>query len=856
MKRGYIISRRWAALLLAVLLSSVTCGLRKDEGPRPQTVVELDSGWEFREAGSDDEWLPATVPGTVHTDLLAAEMIPDPFFGDNEKDLQWIGEKEWVYRCTFEADDSLLSHERIFLELDGLDTYADVILNGESIISNINMFIARMRRVESMLKMGENSLEVRFLPTGPVEAEKKAALGYELPGGDRVFTRKAAYHYGWDWGPRFLTCGIWRPIRLRGQTSPRIDKMDGIIQALSAERAIVEITLSLRSIRKAPIQASLLDHNSGIRYEKDIHTDAGSITLCSFEFRIPDPQFWWPAGLGEQTLRRYTAEIWVDGIMVDSAELNMGLRTLELAREKDESGESFYMKVNGVPVFMKGANWVPLDSFLPRPEPDDYRRLLTGVKDANMNMLRVWGGGTYERDIFYELCDSLGILVWQDFMFACAMYPGDPKFLASTLGEATINIKRLRNRPCLAMWCGNNENDEGWHNWGWQDSYSASQRRSVWRSYRKLFNENLPKMISSHDNSKMKHFRPYIPSSPKYGRADPRSLTEGDAHYWGVWHDAEPFEILEEKIPRFMSEFGFQSFPSMETIEMFTGPDERDLGSDAIKNHQKHSRGFELIREYMERWYRVPGSFEDYVYVSQLLQAEGMRIGFEAQRRAMPYCMGSLYWQLNDCWPAISWSSIDYAGRWKALHYAAKKAFAPVLVSTDIEDGQLDLYIVSDRLEEVGGWMEMELRGFGGRKLWERTIAVKAPPNGSVKIFSIPLDELFSGHDRSAVVFSAQLTCPGEDPPVAIRYFAHPKDMALPDAAVTFEIVPRDGSIALALTSPVLAKNVFLHLDGCHFSDNFFDILPGETIDVAVDTDIPADEIMKKLEIRTLRDTY
>jgi beta-mannosidase len=565
---------------------------------------------------------------------------------------------------------------------------------------------------------------------------------------------------------------------------------------------------------------------------------------------------WWPAGLGEQTLRRFTAEVWLDGTLVDSDELTLGLRALELVRDADESGESFYMKVNGVPVFMKGANWIPLDSFLPRPGPDDYRRLLAAAKDANMNMLRVWGGGIYENDIFYDLCDSLGIIVWQDFMYACAMYPGDPRFRGNFTSEAAQTIERLRNHACLALWCGNNENDEGWHNWGWQDGYSAAQQGAIWKAYLKLFYDLLPKRIGSYDNNVMEAIRPYVPSSPRYGRADPRSLTEGDAHYWGVWHDAEPFEILEEKIPRFMSEFGFQSLPSMETIEMFAGPGERRLGSDAILNHQKHPRGFELIREYMERWYRVPERFEDYVYVSQLLQAEGMRIGLEAQRRAMPYCMGSLYWQLGDCWPAISWSSIDYAGQWKALHYAAKKAFEPVLVSTAVRDGQLDIFIVSDRLEEVGGWMEMELRGFDGAELWERTIAVKAPANSSVKAFSIPLDEVLSGLDRSEIVFSAEFTCPGEDPPAAIRYFAHPKDMRLPEPGVTFEIVPDASEITLELTSSVLAKNVFLHLDGCHFSDNFFDMLPGETVNVTIDTDIPADQIKEKLEIRTLRDTY
>ncbi len=861
MRTDVIISRLLASLLLAVMLASASCWLDKPDKPRPKNVFELDSGWQFREAGSDGEWLPATVPGTVHTDLFAAGKIPDPFYGDNEKDLQWIGEKEWVYTCTFDVDRSLLDHDMVMINFEGLDTYADVTLNGEALLTADNMFRKRTeKQIKPLLKEGPNRLEVRFHPPGPIEAEKREALGFSLPGGDRVFTRKAAYHYGWDWGPRFLTCGIWRPVRITGWSD--IHSMDHKhkIMALSEERAVVMVTANLEYLHELSVEATLVDNNSGMRYIKNrrlkLDKKDKNSRLIYFEFFIPDPQFWWPAGLGDQNVLNYTLELRLDDILLDSADITFGLRTMELVTERDDAGESFFMRINGVPVFMKGANWIPMDSFLPRPGPDDYRRMLTAVKDANMNMLRVWGGGVYENDIFYDLCDSLGIIVWQDFMFACAMYPGDQDFIVSAYLEAWKNICRLRLHPSLAIYCGNNESDEGWQNWGWRKDYSDTLQDEIWNGYNKLFNVRLPKAIKAADYKITSQERPYLPSSPRFGRADPRSLTEGDAHYWGVWHDAEPFEVLEEKIPRFMSEFGFQSLPSMRTIEMFAGPGERYLASEAMLNHQKHARGFELIREYMERWYHVPEKFEDYIYVSQLLQAEGMRIGFEAQRRAMPYCMGSLYWQLNDCWPAVSWSSIDYSGQWKALHYTAKKAFAPVLVSTATRDGKLDLYIVSDRLEETGGWMTMKLREFGGAVLWERTIAVKAPPNASTMIFSIPVDEFLAGVDRSAVVFSAEFTCPGEDPPLAIRYFAHPKDMKLPDTGITFDIIPEGEKITLALTADVLAKNVFLDFGECHFSDNFFDILPGETVTVTLDTDIPIEKIKDGIRIRTLRNTY
>ncbi len=855
--------RKASSFILVVILlcsSLPSCEPWRDDSPCPRTTIELDSGWRFREAGGEGEWMPAAVPGCVHTDLLAAGAIPDPFFGDNEKDLQWVGKKDWVYECSFDAGSELLSHSFVYIEFDGLDTYAEVRLNGIYLLSADNMFRKWRSDIKPHLRRGTNVLEIRFRSPGSVEAKKSEALGYGLPGGGRVFTRKAAYHYGWDFGPRFVTCGIWKPVRITGWSGIILGDIGINIIALSEERAIVQFDVDADYETGANL--ILIDEDSGKRCSNfakyETHTKrTHDLTRETFKLFIPEPRLWWPAGLGDQQLRRYTVEASLDGVVVDSASLSLALRTVELVTDRDEAGESFYIRVNGVPVFMKGANWIPLDVFLPRPGPDDYRKMLVAVKDANMNMLRVWGGGIYEKDIFYDLCDSLGILVWQDFMFACAMYPGDRDFLQNTKLEAEESIKRLKDHMCITLWCGNNEIEEGWRNWGWRDDYPEEKQEDIRRAYEGLFIEQLPRSVRYLERGDNPIPRKYIPSSPRFGRADPRSLTEGDSHYWGLWHDAEPFEVLEEKVPRFMSEFGFQSLPSMRTIGMFAGPDEFRLDSAAMLAHQKHSRGYGLIREYMERWYRVPEKFEDYVYVSQLLQAEGMRIGFEAQRRAMPYCMGSLYWQLNDCWPAVSWSSIDYAGEWKALHYAAKKAFEPVLVSTTVNGGNLDIYIVSDRLEELGGWVTMKLKRFDGGSLWEKTVSVKTSPNSSTKIFSVPLEDLLSGADRSAVVFSAEFDCPGERPPVAIRYFALPKEMKLPEAAVAVEAAPGGPATVLTLTSGVLAKNVFLQVaGGGHFSDNFFDILPGEAVTVTVDTDVPPDEIIDKIKIRTLRDTY
>ena len=645
-------------------------------------------------------------------------------------------------------------------------------------------------------------------------------------------------------------------MRITGWSEISIESTSTEVFALSPERAIVMIKVNFDRVVPPGTELALIEKRGAERNILALEKPRND--YYPVEIRIPEPRFWWPAGLGEQNLYRCTMEVRRDRVLLDSTEITFGLRRMDLVTEKDEAGESFKFLVNGVPVFMKGANWIPLDSFLPRPTDDDYRRILTAARDANMNMLRVWGGGVYEREIFYDLCDSLGIVVWQDLMYSCGMYPGDRAFLVSAGAEASCEASRLYGHPCLALFCGNNECGEGWLNWGWREAYSQAQREEISGAYDKLFGSLLPVRIKEAWKGMLHHpnSRRYIESSPRFGRADPRSLTEGDAHYWGVWHDGEPFEVLEEKVPRFMSEFGFQSLPSMRTIEMFTVPEERHLGSTAMLAHQKHPRGYQLIEEYMKRRYRVPERFDDYIYVSQLLQAEGVRIGLEAHRRAMPYCMGSLYWQLNDCWPAVSWSSIDYAGEWKALHYAARRAFAPVLVSPVVKDGLLRVHIVSDRLEELGGWLTMKLVSFTGETLWREVINARAAANGSTEVFSVPLAALLPGADRAAVVFTAEFDCPGEKVPRALKYFVLPKEMKLPGAEVVFDVSPAPGGARVTLTCDVLAKNVFLDLGGDHFSDNFFDILPGDTVVVEVETALNPSQIREKMRIRTLRDTY
>ena len=548
----------------------------------------------------------------------------------------------------------------------------------------------------------------------------------------------------------------------------------------------------------------------------------------SFEIpiTIENPIFWWPHNLGTPHLYEVEVQLVQKGIVRDEVVVNHGVRNVSLIAEEDQHGQSFYFNVNGVPVYMKGANYIPQNSLQNRVTEQHYETLLQDVVDANMNMLRVWGGGIYENDVFYDFCDEKGILVWQDFMYACAMYPGDEAFLENAKQEAEDQLLRLRNHPSIVLWCGNNENSEGWHRWGWQDGKTQAQKDKIWGDYLKLFDSILPAEVAKHTQLD------YWESSPKYGRGNPKYQFEGDAHDWWVWHDGYPFEHFEDFVPRFMSEFGFQSFPSMDVMKFINQSEEIQIDTEGMKSHQKHHSGYELIDLYMDRDYVVPENDEDYVYVSQLVQARGMRIGIEAHRRAKPYNMGTLYWQLNDCWPGISWSSIDHFGNWKALHYELKEAFENVLVSFKREGDQVDIYIVNDLLNDIDETLKIRLVDFQGNKLWNLSKPVKVTSNSSMLVDSFIMGS-FEEIQWNQVVLEAQYGDASNT-----HFFVKPKELALDNADINFKIEKAEEGFSIDLTSPVLQKNLMLMTptDG-YFSDDFFDLIPKETKTVLFKTD-------------------
>ncbi len=854
-------SRQIKVLFSAVLISITLLISCTKQNPGIQHI-ELSDNWQFRLfsdtliPGISNKYFDAVVPGCFHTDLYKNEIIGDPFYRNNEEMLQWLENMDWEYRSIFNVDHDLLRRSNIELEFKGLDTYADVYLNDEKILTADNMFRTWKVNCKELLKKGENELRIIFHSPIIIEKAKRDSLGFDLPD-VRGFTRKAPYQYGWDWGPRFVTAGIWRPVFLSAWDMAKINDIKVSQEKIEKDTALVfiEFDIQAEDCLVSEMQLSVLNRKNQINRVNESFSLIPGSNKVKISLNIPDPQLWWPNGLGEPFLYDLQCELIVNEEVLDVKTFSIGLRTIELINDLDSNGESFYFKVNGVPVFIKGANYIPLNSFLTEVDEDNYRYILKSAVDANMNMLRVWGGGIYENDIFYDLCDEYGIMVWQDFMFACNMYPGDSAFLNNVKNEAIDNVKRLRNHPCLALWCGNNEVDEGWKNWGWQKSlnYTDEQSDLIWDNYQALFHGLLPSVIKEYNPELA-----YWPSSPKLGWGHKESMQEGDSHYWGVWWGEEPFEVYEEKTGRFMSEYGFQGYPDISTVSSFTVGSDRVVDSEVMKAHQKHPRGIELVETYMARDYQMPKDFNSFLYVSQLLQAEGIKIAIEAHRRAKPYCMGTLYWQLNDCWPVASWSGIDYYGHWKALHYFVREAFKTFLVSIDEKDKMLNVFIVSDSIDDINATLDLRLVTFEGEEILGEKIQLSIPELSSQVCYSIQTTDLLSGVKRDEVFLDIKLYQGRKIIARNIHYFAKPKELLLPPVEVSSKVTKTNDHWEIELSSYHLAKNVYLRVDGDDgfFSDNYFDLLPGETKLVNYFPESHKLDFKDKLLIQTLVDTY
>ena len=811
----------------------------------------LNVGWKLH-LNNKEDWIDARVPGNVHLDHLENRKIPDPFFGQNEAELQWISDEDWTYKLMFEPDKDLMERKNIILFFHGLDTYADIFLNNIKVLSANNMFHPWSANVKDVIKDGMNNLEIHFRSPLKEVSGQMNSIDHALPadndqaGKTSPYTRKAPYHYGWDWGPCLVTSGIWKEVELIGWEDWYVDQLQIKNKNVSKDTAELEVELTVLSDISEDISVCVRESLSGKDFKKIFRMEPGANDL-SFTISIDNPDLWWPVGHGDQILHEFFLTIETKE-REEHHERRLGIRDVKIRRDKDEKGESFEIHVNGMPIYSKGANWIPADYFVERLTRDDYKRLLNDAIRANMNTLRIWGGGIYESDHFYELCDEMGIMVWQDFMFACSMYPANDEFLDSVEKEARYQVNRLKGYASVILWCGNNEIASGWLSWGWKEELPIS----VWQDYKKLFHELLPKVCHELDPERF-----YWPSSPGHGidQSDEDQIYgKGDNHYWGVWHGGDEFDAFEDNVGRFMTEYGMQSFPATSTIESFADKKDRVLDSAIMNAHQKASLGTGNLMKYIEDQYRVTNDFDSVTGLSQIMQAESIRFAVEAHRRHMPYCMGTLYWQFNDCWPVISWSSIDYKGNWKALHYSARNFFKPVILSLrDLED-VVNVHVVNDRHYGLDAAVKIGLFGFNGDLLFEDSFSMEVKQFSSCIARSIDKTVLLDGRDLSTLVLRAELTSNRESLSKSHQFFKKPKELKIPPPEFEHEVKYLNGKYEITIRSSSFLYQ--LHFISSQvrgvFSDNYFNMLPNEVI--VIEFEPYEDEQLEELDlkIRTL----
>lgn len=826
----------------------------------------LDGEWEFRQVG-DTVWRTAEVPGCIHTDLMSCGIIEDPFYARNERSLQWIGEKDWEYRKTFHIDRNMVSVNNVWLVLEGVDTYAEISINGLPGFETDNMFRRWKFDISKMLKPGQNEILIKFKSIFSQDMPKYLSAPYRLqawPNNDQsdiwlsLYARKAGYHYGWDWGPRLITAGLWKPVYI--EKWERWSLESAHIKTLDLEKVSVKTGKAGKALMCADIEiesdsedtAEITIKNGDDRiYVKEVLIEKGKNNIeCPFTLKNPD--LWWSNGLGDAETVEFEILVKAGG-KIASHKVRTGIRTAEVLREDDQWGKSMTVRLNGMEVFCKGANWIPIDNFPDRRGRKDYIRLIEDAAEANMNMLRVWGGGLYESDIFYEVCDSLGIMVWQDMAFACGMFPSDDDYIEGVKQEVRDNVRRLRNHPSLILWCGNNENEISYYEWGWNRTLTESQREEYEKGMNRLFREAIPQAIYEEDNT-----RYYHPSSPVTGyNGIPYSM--GDAHFWSVWKGGWVEEYLKpQNIARFMSEYGFIAYPEMHSLRKFI-PD-RDIRTDS-PSMLAHHRAYDdvtrdpefsnkMIRRYLERYAWIPEKFEDFVHMTQWFQAEAIKVAIEAHRRAKPYCMGTLFWQINDCWPAISWSSIDYYGRWKALHYYARKAFAPVLASPFVNaEGNISVRLISDRPDDFKGTLETYIMDFHGHIIYSSSKDCKIEEGGVSDLENICIKYLDG--DRFLYV---RMMEEGNVISENVFFNRFPKEYSRERGNIDIQAEESEDGIILSLQSDRLVRGLYLYTDREDdiFKDNHIDLIPGFQRNIQVKTEVDKEEFITTLKYKTL----
>lgn len=855
-------------------------------------MKEINGAWKFHKVGTND-WHNATVPGCVHTDLLANKMIPDPFFRDNESKVQWVDKNSWEYETVLSVDKATLSRQNIELCFKGLDTFAEVFLNDKHLLSTDNMFCEWKADVKNILVEGNNTLRVLFHSPVAMGLLNRDKFNLEAPTGYNLefistsdwpsvgpYMRKAAYMFGWDWGPKLTTSGIWRPVYLKAWDNARINDLQVVQNSLTASKAAISVnaTIEATTVSGGTLNLSYSLNGKSVSLESHSVKLEKGINEVKIDFAINNPAIWWPNGLGNHPVYEFTASLKVGQNEIDKFIAHSGLRTIKLIQTPEaDGGKSFYFEVNGVPVFAKGSNYIPSDIFPSRVTNDHYEKLIGAAADANQNMFRVWGGGIYENDIFYDLCDKNGIMIWQDFAFA-AHSPDYPEYQESIQREVKENILRLRNHPCIALWCGNNEMDLVWNllmkkYFGIPLSKDTNVLSSlisllppagevdpkvkdrVMKAYDDIFYKIIPEAIEKYDYKS----HDYWPSSPMGGYRAPMSMSKpesGDMHYY-VAYVNKPFSNILESPSHFFSEHGFQSWPDKKVVYQFTNPEDRDKNSAVMRAHNKAMVGNSVLDKYIKMYYKVPKDFDSYIYVVQVLQDACMKLSLETHRRWMPYTMGSLYWQLNDVWPVASWASIDYQNNPKGLYYIVKRAFARTIVIPSNFKNDFAVNVVTDSREAFKAKMEMKIMDFNGKQLWSKSLPVNMSPNTSTVFFKSKTKELIANMDTTQIVFSVKLLQGNKLLADNISYFSAPKDLKLPKPSISKVVTVSDKGYTITLSSDKLVKDLYLSTDEKgQFSDNYFDMLPGEKVTVTFKTDEKIENPGDKIKLFSLTDSF
>ena len=825
--------------------------------------LQLHENWQLCNIRQLD-WIPAQIPGDIYAALLKTGKMPDPFFGDNEYQAKALMEEDYEYRTVFNYEEAQFKDcQEVILRFDGIDTIADIYLNGCCLGKVDNMHRIWEFPVGELLENGKNTL--RVIIRSPLKFMAETFKKYKNRGNEDTIEgfmhlRKAHYMCGWDWGACLPDGGIFRPVTLLGIETARLDSVY-IRQVHKDGKVLLVPEVDVETVDEEESEADGYEGAQALEYQVTVTAPNGTKTIwddCPDEMEIENPQLWWPNGLGEQPLYQVQVDLKAGDKIVDTWCRKIGLRALTMHREKDQWGESFAHEVNGYQVFAMGADYIPEDNLLQRTSRERTRELLLQCKRANFNTVRVWGGGYYPEDWFFDLCDELGLMVWQDFMFACSMYPAEGALLDNIHQEAVDNVKRLRNHACIALWCGNNECQDAWLGWGWKCEIERQNKEyadKIWAQYRQQYHVTLPGVVREYAPGTF-----YWPSSPFAFEGEMSGTTDGDRHYWSVWHGKAPISDYDSEKSRFFSEYGFQSFPEFDSVKRYAPyPEDWDIRSEVMMSHQRggdHANG--LIETYLLNEYKKPRDFRAFLYMNHVLQGDAIKTAIESHRRQMPYNMGTLFWQHNDCWPVASWASRDYYGRWKAQHYYTRKVYDDILISPVVEGDDLKVYAVSDRLENTSGRLQLQVCRFDGTVVyhWDKSVGISG--NDSRVCFSAPLAKLLEGADRGTVYVRVDYTDKSGRVYHNNYCLDKQKNMNYPKVDLQTEVRSIEGGYEVTVSTDKFARAVCLSVadNESVYSDNYFDVQPKSSVQVQVRTRLSAEAFNASLRLTCLNNEF